>query len=92
MVGADLQSLVSAHDQSSLAVFLVFEKSNIASSTLLPLVCLTNKLEKLGAHLECLLFELFVGLDFNFLGETDDRLEVDILGLWSFVLYVYHQR
>jgi hypothetical protein len=92
VVGADLQSLVSAHNQSSLAVLLVLEKSNITSSALLPLVCLTDKLEKLGAHLECLLLELFVGLDLNFLCETNDRLEMNILGLRGFVLYVYHQR
>lgn len=86
MVGADLKSLVSPHHKSRLAILLVLEKSNISSSTLLPLVGLTNKLEQLGAHLEGLLLNLLTGLNLNLLSKTDNRLEVDILGLRSFVL------
>lgn len=90
MVGTDLQSLISSHDKSGLAIFLVLEKSHIAGSTLLPLVCVANKLEKFGAHLECLFLELLVGLDLNLLGKTNDRFEMNILGFRSFVLYVCH--
>lgn len=90
MVGADLQSLISAHDQSCLAVLLVLQQSNITSSALLPLIRLTDKLEELGAHLEGLLLELLVGLDVDFLGETNDRFEVDILGFWGFLLRARH--
>jgi len=68
VVGANLQSLVSTHDQSCLSVFLVLQQPNITSSTLLPLVGVTDELEELGAHLEGLLLELLVGLDFDFLG------------------------
>jgi hypothetical protein len=78
MVGADLQSLISSHDQSRLAVLLVLQESNITSPALLPLIGLLVELEELCAHLENLLLELFVGLDLNFLGETDDGFEMDI--------------
>jgi hypothetical protein len=44
------------------------------------------ELEKLCAHLENLLLKLLVGLDFDFLGEADDGLEVNILGFWCLVL------
>lgn len=79
VVGANLQRLVSSHDQSCLAVLLVLQQSNITSSTLSPLVGLLNKLEELCAHLEGLLLEFLVGLDIDFLGEADNGLEVDIL-------------
>ncbi len=78
MVGANLQSLISSHDQSRLAILLVLQESNITSSALLPLICLLVELEELCAHLENLLLKLLIGLDLNFLSETDDWLEVDI--------------
>jgi hypothetical protein len=78
VVGADLQSLVSSHNQSRLAILLVLQKSNITSPALLPLVGILNKLEELCTHLEGLLLELLVGLDFNFLGKADNGLKVDI--------------
>ncbi len=86
VVGADLQSLVSSHNQSCLSILLVLQESNITGTTLLPLVGLANKLEELCAHLECLLLELLVGLNLNFLGQANDWLEVNILGLGSFIL------
>lgn len=78
MVGADLQSLISSHNQSCLAVLLVLQQSDITSSTLLPLVGLTNELEELGAHLEGLLLELLIGLDVDFLSKANDGFEVNI--------------
>ena len=78
MVGADLQSLISSHDQSRLTVLLVLQESYITSPALLPLIGLLVELEELCAHLENLLLELLVGLDLNFLGETDDGFEMDI--------------
>jgi hypothetical protein len=78
VVGANLQSLISSHDQSRLAILLVLQESNITSSALLPLVGLLVELEELCAHLENLLLKLLIGLDLNFLSETDDWLEVDI--------------
>lgn len=87
VVSADLQCLVSSHDQSGLAVLLVLQQSHVSSTTLLPLVGITDELEELGAHLEGLLLEFLVGLDINFLCETDDGLEVDIFGFGSFILF-----
>jgi hypothetical protein len=78
VVGANLQSLISSHDQSRLAILLVLQESNITSSALLPLVRLLVELEELCAHLENLLLKLLIGLDLNLLSETDDWLEVDI--------------
>lgn len=86
MVGTDLEGLISAHNQTCLAVISVLEKSHIASTTLLPLVGLADKLEELGTHLEGLLLDLLAGLDIDFLGETNDRLEVHILRLWFLLL------
>jgi len=87
VVGANLQGLVSSHDQSRLAVLLVLQQPHITSSTLLPLVGLADELEQLRAHLEGLLLHLLVCLDFDLLGEADDGLEVNILGFWGFVLF-----
>jgi hypothetical protein len=78
VIGADLQSLISPHDQSCLAILLVLQESNITSPTLLPFISLLVELEELCTHLENLLLELLVGLDLNFLGQTDDWFEVDI--------------
>jgi hypothetical protein len=79
VIGADLQGLVSSHNQSRLAILLVLQESNITGSTLLPLVGILDELEELCAHLESLLLELLIGLDLDFLGETDDWLEMDVL-------------
>lgn len=49
MVGADLEGLVSSHDQSGFAVLLVFEQPHITSSALLPLTGVAVELEQLGA-------------------------------------------
>lgn len=86
MVGADLQSLISAHHQSSLSVLLVLQKSNVTGTTFLPLICVLDELEQLCTHLEGLLLQLLVGLDINLLGETNNGFEVDVLGLWCFIL------
>lgn len=86
MVGADLEGLVSPHDQTSLAVLLVLQQSHITSTTLLPLLAVTVELEQLGAHLERLLLELFVGLGLDLLGQVDNGLEVDVRGFGSFLL------
>lgn len=86
MVGADLQGLVTAHDQTGLLVLLVLQQTHITSTTLLPLLAVTVELEKLGAHLEGLLLQLLVGLGLNLLGEANDGLEVDIDVLGGFLL------
>lgn len=87
MVGADLEGLVTAHDQAGLAVLLVLKQTDVTSASLLPLAGLLDELEKLGAHLEDLLLRLLVGLGLDLLGQLDDGLEVDILGLGSGILY-----
>ena len=82
MVGADLEGLVSPHDEARLAVLLVLQQSHVAGSTLLPLLSLAIESEQLGAHLKGLFLCFLVCLDIDFLGQADDRLEVDIrLGL-----------
>lgn len=87
VIGADLQRLVSAHNQSRLAILLMFQQPDITSTTLLPLVRLASELEELSSHLERLLLEFFVGLDIDFLCKTNDRLEMNIFGLRSFILW-----
>ena len=79
VVGADLEGLVSAHDQASLAVLLVLEQTNVTSATLFPLGSLANKFEQLGAYLEHLLLGLLVGLGLDLFGQLDDGLEVNII-------------
>jgi hypothetical protein len=86
VVGANLQSLVSSHNQSGLSVLLVLQKSDVSSSTLLPLVGVAVEFEKLRAHLEDLLLELLIGLDIDLLRETDNRLEVHILRFRCLIL------
>jgi hypothetical protein len=86
VVGADLECLITTHDQSGLAVFLVLKQANIASATLLPLASLADELEQLGAHLEHLLLRLLVGLGLDLLRKFDDGLEVHVLGLGGFLL------
>jgi hypothetical protein len=86
VIGADLEGFVSAHDQASLAILLVLEQSNVAGTTLLPLLAVTVESEQLGAHLEGLLLEFLVGLDLDSLGETDDGLKVNIRRLGSLFL------
>lgn len=82
VVGADLEGLVSAHDQSGLVVFLVLEQSDIASSTLFPLSAFFVKLEELCAHLERLLLQLFIGLGVDLFREAYDRLKVNVCFLF----------
>lgn len=45
MVGADLESLVSSHDQTSLAVLLVLQQTNVARPSLFPFPRISVKLE-----------------------------------------------
>jgi len=87
VVSADLQSLISTHNQTSLSILLVLQQSHVTGTTLSPLVGFTDKLEELCTHLEGLLLEFLVGLDVNLLRKTDDWLEVNILGLWCLLLY-----
>ena len=86
VVGADLEGPVTAHDETGLAVLEVLEEANITSTALLPLTALPDELEKLGAHLEELLLGLLVGLGLDLLGQVNDGLEVDILGLGSLLV------
>lgn len=81
MVGADLEGLVAAHDQASLAVLLVLEQADVAGAALLPLLVVLLEHEELGPHLEELLLRLLIGLGLDFFGQADHGLEVYILGL-----------
>jgi hypothetical protein len=92
VVGADLEGLVSAHDEAGLLVFLVLQETDITGTTLLPLLALTVELEKLGTHLEHLLLELLVGLGLDLLSQADDGLEVDIGGFRGLILGVLMQK
>lgn len=78
VVGADLECLVSSHDQPSLPVLLVLQQPNIASATLFPFSALSIELEELGSHFESLLFCLLVGLGLDSLCQVYHRLELDI--------------
>lgn len=86
MVGANLERLVSAHDETSPAVLLVLEKSDLTGSALLPLSAVTVETEELGAHLEGGLLRLLVGPGVDFLGEVDDGLEVYVYLLLGVVI------
>lgn len=86
VVRANLEGLISAHNQTCLVVLSVLEEPHITGTTLLPLVGVADELEELRAHLESLLLNLLAGLDLDFVGEMDDGLEVNILGLWCLVL------
>ncbi len=87
MVRADLQGLVPAHDNAGLAVLDVLEETNISGSAFLPLARFLHELEELGAHLEKLLLRLLVGLGLDLLGQVDDGLEVNVLGLGRLFLF-----
>lgn len=49
MVGADLQSLIPAHDETGLAGLLVLEDADVAGTALLPLRVGLDETEELGA-------------------------------------------
>lgn len=49
MVGANLKSLISSHNEPGLTVLLVLEESHVTSTTLLPLTRFLVELEQLGA-------------------------------------------
>lgn len=89
MVSADLEGLVSAHNQTGLLVLLVLEQSDVSGTTLLPLLAIAIESEELRTHLEHLLLEFFVGLGFHLLGQADDGFEVDFRGLGGLILAVY---
>ena len=86
MVSADLEGLISAHNQTCLVVLSVLEEPHVTGTTFLPLVGVADELEELRAHLECLLLNLLTGLNLDFVGEMDDGLEVNVLRLWCLVL------
>jgi hypothetical protein len=58
VVGADLEGLVAAHDESGLSVLLVLQQLDVTSSTLLPLLRVGIKLEKLSTPRASLDFNL----------------------------------
>lgn len=86
MVSADLEGLVSAHHQPGLLVLLVLQQPHVASTTLLPFLGFTVESEQLGAHLEGLLLEFFIGLGVDLFSQADDRLEVNFRGFGSLLL------
>lgn len=87
VVGADLEGLITTHDQAGLLVLLVLQETHVTGTTLLPLLGLAVELEQLGAHLEGLLLKLLVVLGLDLLGQVDDGLEVDIGALLDLFLY-----
>jgi hypothetical protein len=78
MVGADLERLVTPHDQPSLVADLVLQQPDVAGAALLPLAALAVKFEQLGAHLEGDVLGLLVGLGLDLFCEVDDGLEVGV--------------
>jgi len=86
VVRADLEGLVTSHHKTRLAILLVLQQPNVTGTSLLPLGGLLDELEELGAHLEHLLLRLLVGLGLDLLGELDDGVEVDVLGLGRLLL------
>lgn len=86
MVSADLEGLVSAHHQPGLVVLLVPQQPHVASTTLLPFLGVTVESEQLGAHLEGLLLEFFIGLGVDLFSQANDRLEVNFRGFGSLLL------
>lgn len=68
MIGANFESLVTSHHETSLAILFMFEQSNVASSTLLPSSFLPIEPEQLCPHFKGLFFRFLVSLRFNFLG------------------------
>ena len=81
VVGADLEGLVTSHDEASLAVLLMLQQPDVASPALFPLLGVADEFEQLGAHLEELLLRLLVGLGVDLLRQFDDGLEVDVFRL-----------
>jgi len=49
VVGADLQGLVTTHQETDLLGLLVLHETDITGTTLLPLVGLLDETEELGA-------------------------------------------
>lgn len=88
VVGADLEGLVTAHDEARALVLLVAEEADIASTALLPFAALGDEAEELGTHLEELLLALLVGDGLDLLGQLDNGLEVDVLALGGLVLQI----
>jgi hypothetical protein len=86
VVRADLECLVSAHDEASLAVLRVLQETNISGAALLPLAALLDELEELGSHLEYLFLGFLVGLGLDLFGKLDDGLEVHIFRLGRLII------
>lgn len=82
MIRADLQRLITSHDQSRLSILLVLQQPHVSSTTFLPLTRFSIEPEEFGTHLEDLFLHLFIGFDFNLFRETIDRFEMDILRLF----------
>jgi hypothetical protein len=78
VVCADLERLVSSHNQSRLAILLVLQQPDIASTPLFPFPALAVKLEQLSSHLEDTLFQFLVCLGLDLLCEVDNWLEMDV--------------
>lgn len=78
MVGANFESLVSSHNQSSFAVLFVLEQTDVTGASLFPFSRVPVELEEFGSHLENLLFSFFVSLGLDLLGQMYDRFEGDI--------------
>lgn len=81
MVGADLEGLVSSHDQTDFAILLMFQQAKRASTTFFPFAFsfgVLGEFEHLAPHVENLFLGFFVGHSLDLLGELVHRLEVDI--------------
>lgn len=86
MVCADLECLVSPHDQPGLVVVLVLQQTHVARAALLPLLGLAVKLEELCPHLECLLLLLLVCRSLDLFRKADDGLELGVFSLLNLLL------
>jgi len=77
VVGTNLVRLVSTHQQSNLARFLVSQQLDFASSPFLPFARRLIKSEQLGAHFKEHVFVFFKRLDFVQLLELNDGFKVN---------------
>lgn len=87
MIRANLQRLISPHNQAGLLVFLVLKKSDITGPTLFPFPGTTVEFKELRTHLKCLFFQFLIRLDFDFFGKMYDGLKVDV----RFFLLLYNK-
>jgi len=85
VVGAGLAGLVLSHNQAGLAIRLVLEEAKLTLATLLPLGNIGEISEQLSFDAAELVL-VFVCYGVDFLGESNDRSELDIFRLRRLIL------